>query len=50
MSSIRNDKMTSETQDRRIETQYEINAPVADVWRALTDAEWLTNWFPLEAR
>ena len=42
--------MTVETQDRRIETQYEINAPAADVWRALTDAEWLTNWFPLDAR
>jgi len=42
--------MTRETQERRIETQIEIAAPVEDVWRALTDAEWLTNWFPLEAR
>ncbi|MCZ6834150.1 MAG: SRPBCC domain-containing protein [Planctomycetota bacterium] len=36
--------------ERIIETQWEIEASVADVWRALTEARWLTNWFPTEAR
>lgn len=35
---------------RTIETQLEINAPVEAVWKALTDAEELTNWFPITAR
>lgn len=35
---------------RKIEQSYEIEAPVEAVWKALTDAEELTNWFPLEAR
>lgn len=34
---------------RDIETEVEINAPVEAVWKALTDAEELTRWFPLEA-
>lgn len=42
--------MAQEPQERKIETRFEIDAPVEDVWRALTDAEWLTNWFPTEAR
>ncbi len=42
--------MSEQPEERRIETQFEIEAPVEDVWRALTDAEWLTNWFPPEAR
>ncbi len=32
-----------------IETEMEIAAPVEAVWKALTDAEELTRWFPLEA-
>jgi uncharacterized protein YndB with AHSA1/START domain len=35
---------------RTIETSVEIAAPAAEVWRALTEAEALTNWWPLEAR
>jgi uncharacterized protein YndB with AHSA1/START domain len=37
------------TAERRIETQMDIDAPVEAVWKALTDAEELTNWFPLRA-
>lgn len=36
--------------ERTIETQVEIDAPVEAVWKALTDAQELTNWFPPEAR
>lgn len=32
------------------EIEIDIAAPVADVWRALTEAEELTRWFPLAAR
>jgi uncharacterized protein YndB with AHSA1/START domain len=35
---------------RSLERQVTIAAPPAAVWRALTDAEELTRWFPLEAR
>ena len=35
---------------RTIEKELEIDAPIEAVWKALTDAEELTNWFPLEAR
>lgn len=35
---------------RRIEKTIEINAPVDAVWQALTSAEELARWFPLEAR
>ncbi len=35
---------------RQIDTSIVINAPVEAVWKALTDAEELTRWFPLEAR
>jgi len=35
---------------RRIEKQIEISAPVDVVWTALTSAEELARWFPLEAR
>ena len=31
---------------RTIETSIELNAPVDAVWKALTDAEELSNWFP----
>lgn len=34
---------------RVIETEIEIDAPVGAVWKALTDAEELTRWFPLSA-
>lgn len=39
----------SKPKTRDIETEVEINAPVEAVWKALTDAEELTRWFPLEA-
>jgi uncharacterized protein YndB with AHSA1/START domain len=35
---------------RAVEASVEIAAPVEAVWKALTDAEELTRWFPLEAR
>lgn len=35
---------------RSIEKEIHILAPVEAVWHALTDAEELTRWFPLEAR
>ncbi len=35
---------------RTLEAGVEIAAPIEEVWRALTDAEELTRWFPLEAR
>jgi uncharacterized protein YndB with AHSA1/START domain len=34
---------------RSIEKEIEINAPIETVWKALTDAKELTQWFPLEA-
>lgn len=34
---------------RAVEATVEIEAPVEAVWKALTDAEELTNWFPLQA-
>jgi uncharacterized protein YndB with AHSA1/START domain len=42
--------MTTMTQDRKIEKQIRIAAPPAAVWKALTDADELARWFPLEAR
>jgi len=38
------------SQQRIIETEIELAAPVEAVWKALTDAEELTRWFPLKAR
>ncbi len=35
---------------RSIEETIEIDAPVEDVWRALTEAAELKKWFPLDAR
>lgn len=35
---------------RRIDKSIDIAAPVAAVWKAITDAEELSRWFPLEAR
>ncbi len=34
---------------RTLEQSIEINAPVEAVWKALTDAEEMTRWFPLQA-
>lgn len=42
--------MTESRQGRKVEAQIEINAPVEAVWKALTDGEELTRWFPREAR
>jgi uncharacterized protein YndB with AHSA1/START domain len=36
--------------ERAVERQIEIAAPLGAVWKALTDAEELIRWFPLEAR
>ena len=36
--------------EKKIERSVEINADAAAVWRALSDAEQLKNWFPLDAR
>jgi uncharacterized protein YndB with AHSA1/START domain len=38
------------TKERKIEREIEIAAPVEAVWKALTDAEELMRWFPLDAR
>ena len=35
---------------RELTEQIEIQAPIAAVWKALTEAEELTRWFPLEAK
>ena len=35
---------------RKIEKKIEIAAPIEAVWKALTDAEELMRWFPLDAR
>ena len=35
---------------RTVEREIEIDAPLAAVWRAHTDAEEVTRWFPLHAR
>jgi uncharacterized protein YndB with AHSA1/START domain len=43
--------MAKDVEDTRaFETTVELDAPVEAVWRALTDAEELVRWFPLEAR
>ena len=44
MSAVSKKKAT-----RQIEKEIEINAPIETVWKALTDAHELTQWFPLEA-
>jgi len=36
--------------ERRFQKEIEIDAPVEEVWKALTDGEELARWFPLEAR
>lgn len=36
--------------ETRVEREVELNAPVEEVWKALTDPEELKRWFPLEAR
>jgi uncharacterized protein YndB with AHSA1/START domain len=36
--------------EKKIVREIEINAPVGEVWRALTDPSELAKWFPLEAR
>ncbi|MGH9858845.1 MAG: SRPBCC family protein, partial [Candidatus Acidiferrales bacterium] len=41
--------MNAPRQTRSVEETIEINAPVEAVWKALTDAEELTRWFPLKA-
>jgi uncharacterized protein YndB with AHSA1/START domain len=40
----------SEQPTRSVETELEISAPIEAVWKALTDGDEMTRWFPLEAR
>jgi uncharacterized protein YndB with AHSA1/START domain len=35
---------------RQIEKKIQINVPVEAVWKALTDAQELMRWFPLDAK
>lgn len=42
--------MSDETKTRSVQAEVEIAAPVEAVWRALSEAEELTRWFPPEAR
>ena len=42
--------MTEQKRDRAFDLSLEIDAPVDAVWKALTDAAELSNWFPLDAR
>ncbi len=42
--------MNPKQDSRSFEMQLEINAPVEAVWKALTDAHELTQWFPLNAK
>jgi len=39
----------SNSKTRSVEKTIIINAPVSEVWKALTEAEELTRWFPLQA-
>jgi uncharacterized protein YndB with AHSA1/START domain len=41
---------TTSTDTRTLERTLEIHAPIQAVWNALTVAEELMNWFPVEAR
>ena len=41
---------TMTDQQRAFEMSIDLDAAPADVWRALTDAEELVRWFPLQAR
>jgi len=43
-------KSQSQTTGRTAEFEFEIDAPVADVWAAITQADHLMRWFPPEAR
>lgn len=40
----------SSKKTREVSVEIEISASMDDVWEALTDANELTRWFPLEAR
>lgn len=42
--------MTTKTGTRTIEVEIQIEASAEQVWKALTEAEELQRWFPLEAR
>ncbi|HET7292311.1 MAG TPA: SRPBCC domain-containing protein, partial [Vicinamibacteria bacterium] len=42
--------MSDEPKRRAVEAEVEIAAPVEAVWKALSEAEELTRWFPPEAR
>lgn len=49
-SNLPSDKMEGMMANKRkVEKTIEIAAPVAAVWKALTEAEELRNWFPLDA-
>jgi uncharacterized protein YndB with AHSA1/START domain len=43
-------KPAEEPKKERREKEIEIAVPIEEVWKALTDANELARWFPLEAR
>jgi len=45
-----NTEPTGEKRERRLEKEIEVLAPLAEVWKSLSDANELVKWFPLEAR
>lgn len=42
--------MTTAQQDRTINLEIELDAPIETVWKALTEADRLKSWFPYDAR
>ena len=50
MTSTRGDTATSEERIRSVEQEIEIDAPLSAVWKALTEANELVRWFPMETR
>jgi uncharacterized protein YndB with AHSA1/START domain len=44
------ERADGEEEGRRVEAEIEIDAPIDAVWHALTDADELVRWFPLDAR
>jgi uncharacterized protein YndB with AHSA1/START domain len=43
-------KVENQKVERRVDREIAIDAPLKNVWRAVSEARALKNWFPLEAR
>ncbi len=43
-------KVENQKVERRVDREIAIDAPLKSVWRAVSEARALKNWFPLEAR